>query len=259
MRILIDVDMSLRLPGLHVGVRRSPLSRPEDVLNVARKAREAGLGVSGIMGYEAQVAGMPDKSLHRSFLNPVKWALKRASIRHVAALRYDTVNLLRSEGFEMEVVNAGGTGSLTSSSREEVVTEVTAGSAFYSPALFDFYRQFRYRPAMFFALQAVRKAAPGIAVCQGGGFVASGEVSPDKLPVPSHPPGLRLLGHEACGEVQTPVAFSGKYPVRTGDTVYFRHAKAGELCEHFNFILLVEGERIVRRVKTYRGMGKNFL
>ena len=44
-----------------------------------------------------------------------------------------------------------------------------------------------------------------------------------------------------------------------GDRVYLRHAKAGELCERFETLLLVEGETIVDEVPTYRGDGKAFL
>jgi D-serine deaminase-like pyridoxal phosphate-dependent protein len=38
-----------------------------------------------------------------------------------------------------------------------------------------------------------------------------------------------------------------------------RHAKAGELCERFGSLYLVEGDRIVDQVPTYRGDGKAFL
>jgi D-serine deaminase-like pyridoxal phosphate-dependent protein len=41
--------------------------------------------------------------------------------------------------------------------------------------------------------------------------------------------------------------------------VWFRHSKAGELCEHIDTLHLVEGDRIVRTVPTYRGEGKAFL
>ena len=47
--------------------------------------------------------------------------------------------------------------------------------------------------------------------------------------------------------------------LRIGDRVYMRHAKAGELCERFGSLYLVEGDRIVDQVPTYRGDGKAFL
>ena len=44
--------------------------------------------------------------------------------------------------------------------------------------------------------------------------------------------------------------------LRIGDRVYLRHAKAGELCERFDSLHLVQGGRIVDEVPTYRGEGR---
>jgi D-serine deaminase-like pyridoxal phosphate-dependent protein len=38
-----------------------------------------------------------------------------------------------------------------------------------------------------------------------------------------------------------------------------RHSKAGELCERFDSLLLIEGGEIVDSVPTYRGDGQTFL
>jgi D-serine deaminase-like pyridoxal phosphate-dependent protein len=48
-------------------------------------------------------------------------------------------------------------------------------------------------------------------------------------------------------------------PFAVGDRVWFRHAKAGELCERFASLHLVRGEEIVDEVPTYRGEGQTFL
>ena len=47
--------------------------------------------------------------------------------------------------------------------------------------------------------------------------------------------------------------------LRVGDRVYMRHAKAGELCEHFDRLYLVAGDEIVSAAPTYRGEGHAFL
>jgi D-serine deaminase-like pyridoxal phosphate-dependent protein len=47
--------------------------------------------------------------------------------------------------------------------------------------------------------------------------------------------------------------------LKVGDRVYFRHAKAGELAERFSTLLLVQGDRVVEEVPTYRGEDKTFL
>ena len=55
--------MSLRALGdrVHVGVRRSPLAAPKDVLALARTIRAtSGVELVGVLGYEAQIAGLPD-------------------------------------------------------------------------------------------------------------------------------------------------------------------------------------------------------
>jgi len=59
--------------------------------------------------------------------------------------------------------------------------------------------------------------------------------------------------------VQTPLAGPSAANLSVGDRVYLRHAKAGELCERFDALYLVEGDAIVDEVPTYRGEGRAFL
>jgi D-serine deaminase-like pyridoxal phosphate-dependent protein len=58
--------------------------------------------------------------------------------------------------------------------------------------------------------------------------------------------------------VQTPVHGKGTRELRLGDRVWFRYAKAGEMCERFDELHLVRGAELVEEVPTYRGEGKNF-
>jgi D-serine deaminase-like pyridoxal phosphate-dependent protein len=163
------------------------------------------------------------------------------------------------DGEELEFVNGGGTGSLGRTSAAGVVTELTAGSGFYAPALFDNYRSLELSPAAFFVLPIVRRPAPGTVTALGGGYVASGTAGADRLPQPFLPQGLRLDGQEGAGEVQTPLLGTAAKRLRIGDRVYMRHAKAGELCERFNSLYLVQGDRVIDEVPTYRGEGQAFL
>lgn len=71
--------------------------------------------------------------------------------------------------------------------------------------------------------------------------------------------GLRYHPDEGAGEVQTPLLGEAAADLRLGDRVWFRHAKAGELCERFAGLHLVEGDRVTEEVPTYRGEGKTFL
>ena len=59
--------------------------------------------------------------------------------------------------------------------------------------------------------------------------------------------------------MQTPLLGAPAADLSIGDRVYMRHAKAGELCERFDALHLVEGDEIVDVVPTYRGEGKTFL
>jgi D-serine deaminase-like pyridoxal phosphate-dependent protein len=97
-----------------------------------------------------------------------------------------------------------------------------------------------------------------MATVLGGGYIASGPAGADRLPTPVHPPGLRLLGSEGAGEVQTPVAGAAAAALAVGDRVWFRHAKAGELCERFDELHLVRGDTVVDSVPTYRGERRTF-
>ena len=159
---------------------------------------------------------------------------------------------------DLEFVNGGGTGSVATTAAEECITEVAAGSGLYAPTLFDTYRSFRAVPALMFALPVVRRPAPGLVTVYGGGRIASGPTGADRSPVPIWPTGLALQPREGAGEVQTPLIGPAADRLAIGDRVWFRHAKAGELCEHVNELCLVQDGALVGTAPTYRGQGHAF-
>jgi D-serine deaminase-like pyridoxal phosphate-dependent protein len=110
-----------------------------------------------------------------------------------------------------------------------------------------------------YALPVVRKPNAKIATALGGGYTASGAADATKQPEPYLPHGLKLDSTEGAGEVQTPLLGPGAAALQVGDRVYMRHAKAGELCERFDSLLVVEGDAVVDELPTYRGEGKTFL
>jgi D-serine deaminase-like pyridoxal phosphate-dependent protein len=256
-RVCIEVDMSFPVARTLIGPKRSPVRTPAEAAALARTALDRGFEVAGVMGYEGHVAGVGDRPASR-LRGVAIGAMQRASVKEIAERRAEIVAAVR-EVAPLEFVNGGGTGSLHTTSCEDAVTELTAGSGFYAPALFDEYTAFSLRPAAMFALPVVRRPSAKVATCLGGGYIASGAVAKNRLPVPHLPAGLRLDAQEGAGEVQTPVSGAAARHMRVGDRVYFRHAKAGELCEHFSTLLLVEGGRVVDEVPTYRGEGKLFL
>lgn len=159
---------------------------------------------------------------------------------------------------DIQLINGGGTGSLHIVSQDHQLTELSAGSGLYGPGLFDHYRDFTPTPAAYFVSPVVRKPSPRHGVVYSGGYIASGPPSWSRQPLPWIPKGLKLLGAEGAGEVQTPLRGPAAAALQIGDQVWFRHAKAGELCERFDRLYLVQGERLVGEVPTYRGEGQNF-
>ncbi|MGN6529651.1 MAG: amino acid deaminase/aldolase [Burkholderiaceae bacterium] len=257
--VAIDLDMSSDFPGLRFGVFRSPVDGPAAALALAAAvAREPALRLDGLMGYESQVAGLMDEVPGQLAKNAVVRWLKRRSIAEVNARRRATVEALRAAGHALRFVNGGGTGSFESTRADASVTELAAGSGLYAPTLFDHYGAFRAQPAAGFALPVTRTPRAGIVTCAGGGYPASGPAGRDRLPRPWLPPGCALLANEGAGEVQTPVRLPAGTALAIGDPLLFRHAKAGELCERFETLLLLRGDRVVERVPTYRGEGRSF-
>ena len=259
----MEIDMSYRPVGdlAHIGVRRSPIRTVRDAVDLASQASKLkGVKINSIMGYEAQIASVNDDLPGKRFKNALFRFIKRRSINEFSGRRQRVVEALREAELEIEMVNGGGSGSLVSTGQDQSVTEVTAGSAFFAPGLFRHFHDVEFKPSAFFALQVVRKPAPGMITCQGGGYVGSGAVGPEKLPPPVMPQGLKYLPLEGAGEVQTPLILPNKVlELSLGDPIIFQHAKAGELCERFNELLLIQDDKIVDRVKTYRGEGRAFL
>ncbi|MTB51051.1 alanine racemase [Lewinella sp. W8] len=256
--VCLDLDCSSVYPGLHFGVHRSSVKGVEGVRRFLEQLRSyRHLKLEGLMGYEAQIAGVGDTDTGFWLKDKVVQWLKSRSVAEIADRRQQTVELMEAMGFSLRFVNAGGTGSMESSREEPWITEITVGSGFYQSHLFDHYRQYRAHPALFYAVPVVRRPRPDTVVAHGGGFVASGATGKEKAPQVYLPEGGRLVANEGVGEVQTPIIFSqGPLPA-LNDPIFFRHAKAGELCERFNEILLLEPDSI-RSLKTYRGMGWSF-
>ena len=257
--LAIDLDMSSDFPGLYFGVHRSPINDVASALGLAADiASNQGVILQGLMGYEGQIAGLMDAVPGQTVKNRIIRFLKSRSIAEVNKRREQVVQALRKAGHSLQFVNGGGTGSFESTRQDPSVTELAAGSGLYAPTLFDHYQAFELKPAAGFALPVTRTQAPGVMVCSGGGYIASGPAGKDRLPQPWLPSGCRLIDNEAAGEVQTPLQHTLSQALNLGDPVLFRHAKAGELCERFDELLVISNGRVVDRVPTYRGEGKNF-
>jgi D-serine deaminase-like pyridoxal phosphate-dependent protein len=261
LRLCIELDAGYRLPGglTTIGPKRSPIRTPRGAAALAREiVARPQFELVGLMAYEGHIAGVGDRPLGKPLLGPAIARMQRASAAELAQRRAEAVAAVEAVA-PLRLVNGGGTGSLHTTAREDAVTEVAAGSGLYGPALFDRYSAFEQRPAALFALPVVRRPAADTVTLLGGGYVASGAAGRDRLPAPHLPPGLALDSLEGAGEVQTPVKGEAARTLRVGDNVYLRHAKAGELCERFDSLHLIQGGEVVDEVPTYRGEGHAFL
>jgi len=264
--VCIDVDAGLWLLGgrLRIGVKRSPVHTREQAVELARAivARDR-FRLVGVMAYEAQIAGLgdapPGRPLRAGAIRMLQGRSARELRRRRGAIVGAIAEIATQAGTPLELVNGGGTGSLELTAADPAVSELSAGSGLYGPTLFDAYRAFTPRPAALFALPVVRRPGRGGVTALGGGYPASGPSDGARLPRPHLPAGLRLDGQEGAGEVQTPLLGDNADDLAIGDRVYMRHAKAGELCERFASLYLLEGDRIVDELPTYRGEGQCFL
>jgi D-serine deaminase-like pyridoxal phosphate-dependent protein len=260
-KVCIDVDAGWWPLGgrVKIGAKRSPVRTPVQAVALAHEiAARPAVVLDGLMSYEAHIAGVGDAPPGQALYGAVVRAVQHASGRELAVRRTAVVEAVRAVA-PLRFVNGGGTGSVERTAAEDAVTEVTAGSGLFGPTLFDAYRAWRPRPAALFALPVVRRPDARTATALGGGYPASGPATKDRLPRPVLPSGLRLDRAEGAGEVQTPLLGPAAAHLRVGDRVWMRHAKAGELCERFDVLHLVQGDRVTGQVPTYRGEGRCFL
>jgi D-serine deaminase-like pyridoxal phosphate-dependent protein len=217
-----------------------------------------GFSLVGVLGYEGQIAGLGDAPPGRPVRAAIVQAMQARSSAELNERRTEVVRRIRAIA-PLEFVNGGGTGSLESTSADKSVTELAAGSGLVGPTLFDAYAKFHPQPALLYALPVVRRPKAGVATVYSGGYVASGTGTPDRLPSPFWPAGLRLTKTEGAGEVQTPVLGAAADGLRIGDRVWMRHAKGGELAERLtSYQLIGPGESEAVTVPTYRGDGQCF-
>lgn len=258
--VCVDIDLSVPFGPIWFGVRRSPLRSEADVIALWKAAQAcAGVWVRGVMGYEAQMAGVPEFVPGKRLQNAAIRSLKRAAAPIIRARRARLVAALRDAGADLALVNGGGSGCIAFTREDPSVTEIAVGSAFFAPHLFDGYDDLALHPAAAWMTEVARRSDAGRVTVTGGGLVASGAVGIDKCPQPWLPAGLHLSVDEGAGEVQTPLHGPAAFGLAVGAPVAFRHAKAGELCERFDQLHVIDADRVIDTWPTYRGAGQVFV
>lgn len=257
--ICLDINVSVDFHLLYFGTKRSPLHSYETVAKLLSEIEGMNVEIKGVMTYEAQVAGvadLPDATIPSKIKSKLIQQLKLKSLKEIEKIRNETISIIRHFN-SPSIINGGGSGSIEFTDSLDV-TEITVGSAFLAPALFDRYQSLNLKKASGFALAVVRQFDDQTFVCHGGGYIASGAPGSDRLPSFYEEGRYTYLSLEGAGEVQTPISDkSGCLGV--GDTVYFRHAKAGELCERFLALHAIRDNDYAGSFLTYRGEGQCFL
>ncbi|WP_230658452.1 alanine racemase [Psychrobacter sp. I-STPA10] len=264
LQVCLDINMSMPLPKLYFGTKRSSLFNISDIKKLLKQTKKFKHSkLTAMMGYEGQIAGLPETLPDKAKLAPAIRALKALSKKQVSKRRQKIAYWLNKNNHPLTLVNGGGSGSMAFTCLQPEITEITVGSAYYYPALFSYMDSMtNFTPSAGFVLPVTRQPEPKVITCHSGGFVASGAMGADKVPQIVYPDNLSILKDEGYGEVQTPMQATGKLSVGIGDYVWCRHAKAGELCEHFNELITyrkIDNQHQTQgSITTYRGDGQCF-
>ena len=154
-------------------------------------------------------------------------AIQKKSRAEIAERRAETAAKVR-EVAPLEFVNGGGTGSLESTSAEEAVTEVAAGSGFFAPAQFDHYSNLSLRPAAGYALPVVRRPGASRGHALGGGYLLRGRRTRAGCRSPAAG-GPRVRKGRGRRRGPDPLVGGGRPGARDRRQRHLRHAKAESL------------------------------
>ena len=187
--------------------------------------------------------------------------MQRRSAAELAERRGGDRRRGRASSPSCEIVNGGGTGSLELTARRGRGHRGHRRLGLLRPHPLRPLQPLHARPRPP-ASRCRSCASPrrGVATALGGGYLASGAGD-------AGAPARALAARRACSSTprRAPArcrrrcSATPRPASRIGDRVYLRHAKAGELCERFDALHLVEGDEIVDDVPTYRGEGQAFL
>ncbi|MFB0558741.1 MAG: DSD1 family PLP-dependent enzyme [Candidatus Bathyarchaeia archaeon] len=149
LNILVEVDVGNNRCGTAPGQPTLELSREVD--------SHPGLNLRGLLGYEGFCQNIRDIEERRE-----------KALEAMEKL-VSTKELLEDEGFNMEIVSAGGTGTHMITSRYPGVTEVEAGSYVFMDATYskvEGLQDFDYALTVLTTVTSLPR--PGVAICDAG-------------------------------------------------------------------------------------------
>ena len=234
--LCLDMDMSMDFPGLHFGVWRSPLRTADRRARSSNASPIPTLRLDGIMGYEAQIAGVGDILPGKALKNALVRHLKRRSVgeaaraappgrpdrspRHLAALRQRRRHRQHA------------------TTREEAgVTEITVGSGFLLPRALRPLSRFPLPPAAGIAIEIVRQPRPASTPAWVAATSPPAQPGP-KAARPYLPVGARLCRSRVQARCRRRSTTTDR-AARPGRPDLPAPCQGRRICEHFTHLLLV--------------------
>jgi len=246
--VCIDVDVSWQPAAeVRVGRFRSSLGDVAAARDLGTLIGETdGLTVVGVSAWASQVADAARPEARRWWTGPFHGWMNARSLALAADRRVAVVESLKADGHPIRLVNGGSTATLAATASDNSVTEITVGGAFLCPTRCD-HIGLDLQPAVFFAGRICRIPNAEHVVVQG-----IGDAGIDARPV--YPEGLNLLPNEGLRSTQTPLSLSGTPPA-IGSPVVFRPASVAPLFDRVEEVWLLDGQNLVERATTFRGIG----
>jgi D-serine deaminase-like pyridoxal phosphate-dependent protein len=191
------------LLDLDVGQGRTGVAPGEPALALARAVRRMpGLALVGVQGYEGH--------LQHVALEAERGARCRAAMKALT----DTAAALRAEGFTIDIVSTGGTGTHAHAGSFAGVTEIQPGSYVVMDAHYGSIEGVAFEQAIMLLTTVISKQRPSEATVDCGMKAASGDSGP---PVPR---GLGNARFAFAGDEHGTLLFDEPRPdVRVGDKV----------------------------------------
>ena len=263
LRVCIDVDASWWWLGgrVKVGPKRSPIHTVEQAVALAREIeKRPQIELDALMAYEGQIAGVGDRPPGRRLRGAAIRFMQKRSVAELAE---------RRGGDRRGAERVRRAGDRQRRRHRQPRADRRRGGGDRGDRRL---RLLRARPSSTTTAASAsprRRASrcrssasprPGSRPRSAAATSPPAPATRPRLPAPWLPEGLQLDARRGrrrgADAAARPAAAE---PLGVGDRVYLRHAKAGELCERFDTLHLVEGDRIVDEVPTYRGEGKAFL
>jgi len=143
---------------VNVGNDRCGTRSMEETLEIATCiASKKGLVFRGVMGYEGHCVFTADKEE------------RTAACRAANKILVDSADMLRLDGFAVEIVSAGGTGTYDMSGIHPGITEIEAGSYVFMDGCYsDVMGNDVFRSALWVLSTVISKPQPGLALVDAG-------------------------------------------------------------------------------------------